>query len=146
MMSKYKMMNSDELSNNRQNNLKPNTWNLIYAQEEIVMKSCFKMCENFYRPLDIKMASDTSALIKLGRKLNVNYIVVKKLEIREDWLLEKKVEISPEFFDNMKNLEKVGKLNYNSFKKLGSLIFFRVFEETNFKELKKKACEFWVFI
>ncbi len=118
--------------------------NQLFAQEELIMKMCINIFDSYHLPLNTKMAYDTSALINLGKNQNINFIIVKKLEIREDWLLEKKVEFSPEFFDNLKNLEKIGKLNYNSLKKLGSIIFFRVFEDTNFRDLKVKACQFWV--
>jgi hypothetical protein len=144
IINKCKSMSSLESRLNKESHNTDMVSNQLFAQEELVLKMCLNMFGSYYLPLNIKMANDTTALLNLGRIQNINFIIVKKLEIREDWLLEKKVEFSAEFFDNLKNLEKIGKLNYNSLKKLGSIIFFRVFEDTNFKDLKLKACQFWV--
>ena len=65
-------------------------------QEELVMKTIYNIFGNYNLPLYDRLINDINALIELERNNKVNYIIFKKLEIREDWLIEKKVEIASE--------------------------------------------------
>ncbi len=46
-------------------------------------------------------------------------------------------------FENLKNLNDKGRLNYSSLKPCGPILVFRIDLELTFEKLKEKSCEIW---
>ena len=67
----------------------------LLSLEEEINRNCIDIVRNYHSPLE-RTIIDINSLINLQKSNKINYIIVKQLEIREEWLIEKKVEISSE--------------------------------------------------
>ena len=82
-------------------------------------------------------------LINQQRNLNLSYIIIKKLDIREEFYNKFNIEESPNLFDNLNELSKQNKLNYAALKGCGPYLIFKLTLESKFNEIKEKCCEYW---
>lgn len=46
-------------------------------------------------------------------------------------------------YENLKNLSRIGRLNYSSLKPCGPILIFRLDLDLTFEKLKEKCCETW---
>ena len=63
--------------------------------EEEITKNGFQIVNNYHSPLE-KLISEYNVFLQMEKSMKLNYIIVKKLEIRQDWLKKKKLEYSAE--------------------------------------------------
>ena len=82
-------------------------------------------------------------LINQQRNLNLSYIIIKKLDIREEFYNKFNIEESPNLYENLRELSQINKLNYGALKGCGPYLIFRLTLESKFNEIKEKCCEYW---
>ena len=82
-------------------------------------------------------------LINQQRNLNLSYLIIKKLDIREEFYNKFNIEESPNLYENLNELSKQNKLNYAALKSCGPYLIFKLTLESKFNEIKEKCCEYW---
>ena len=82
-------------------------------------------------------------LLEQEKKLNITYITIQKLDIREEFYLKFKIKEGNNLCENSNKLSKIGKLNYYNLKSCGPCITFRLTSESIFEEIKNNSCKIW---
>lgn len=82
-------------------------------------------------------------LVVQQKELNISYIIIKKLDIKEEFYINNKIIEVPNLFENLKSISKIGKLNYDSLKNCGPYLVFRLTSDSKFVDVKQKACSMW---
>ena len=82
-------------------------------------------------------------LLEQEKKLNITYITIQKLDIREEFYLKFKIKEGNNLCENLNKLSKIGKLNYYNLKSCGPCITFRLTSESIFEEIKNNSCKIW---
>jgi hypothetical protein len=97
VMKKIKLisMNVDKSSNDQtQDNIMKHA-NLV-NQEDMIKKYLLSIQKNYNLNINEKLRGSLEKLLAYKKTMKVNYIIVKKIDIREDFLKEKKIPISSE--------------------------------------------------
>ena len=82
-------------------------------------------------------------LLEQEKKLNISYITIQKLDIKEEFYLKHKIKEGNNLYENLNKLSKIGKLNYYNLKSCGPCITFRLTSESIFEEIKDNSCKIW---
>lgn len=75
--------------------------------------------------------------------MKINYIIIKKLDLNEDFLKQFRVKDDINTFQTLQKLSALGKLNYQCLKNCGPLLMFKIDLETTFNDIAKKSCDIW---
>ncbi len=82
-------------------------------------------------------------LIEQQKILTISYIIIKKLDIKEEFYNQYKIKEALNNYENLNKLSKNGKLNFATLKLCGPNLIFRLTSESLFKEIKEKCCQIW---
>lgn len=115
----------------------------LYVMEEHILKLFNSIQKNSNATLQEKYKSHVEYLYNLEKEMKVSYILIKKLDIKEDFLRSHKLAESNSLFENLKNLSKIGRLNYYNLKPCGPVLMFRVNMSSTFDEIRRKSCDIW---
>jgi hypothetical protein len=97
VMKKIKLLstNVDKSSNDQtQDNIMKHA-NLV-NQEDMIKKYLLSIQKNYNLNINEKLRGSLEKLLSYKKTMRVNYIIVKKIDIREDFLKDKKIQISSE--------------------------------------------------
>lgn len=88
------MKNHNENAEDMNEEFKRNA-NLLSC-EDAVKKNLFFLQKNYNMNVYEKLKGDIDKLLDFQKSMKVNYLTIKKIDIREEFLKEKKVQISSE--------------------------------------------------
>lgn len=98
-INKEKSNNEKEAINN--NNGNKNKIN-VTSSEEIIRKQFNQIQRNYNLNIHEKLKSNIETLLSMQKVLKVNYIIVKKLDIKEDFLKINRLTVSSEYANPLK--------------------------------------------
>ncbi len=102
----------------------------------LIQNNCNSNLRDKYR------INSIDALVSRQTEMKVTYIIIKKLDIPDEFLNKHRIT-DINVFENLKSLSKKGKLNYNTLKPCGPILMIRITTESSFLDLKKTACSIW---
>lgn len=96
VMKKIKLisMSADRSNDQTQDNIMKHA-NLV-NQEDMIKKQLLSIQKNFNLNISEKLKGGVESMINYAKSMKVNYIIVKKIDIREEFLKEKKIPVSSE--------------------------------------------------
>ena len=80
----------------QQNNQKMESNTNLIEYEDSIKKQLLKIQENYNLSINLRLKGNIEDLIDFQKTLKVNYLLIKKIDIREDFLKDNKVPISSE--------------------------------------------------
>lgn len=116
---------------------------LITLQEQIaklfaqIQMQCNSNLQEKYKRQSIEQ------LINQEIQLKVSYLIIKKLEIYEEFYIQNKIEENQNFYENLKALNQLNLLNYKTLKNCGPNLVFRLTENSRLSEIKERCCAIW---
>ena len=111
--------------------------NQIQKEFNSIQKKCNENLQSKFKVQNIER------LIEQQKNLTISYVIIKKLDIKEEFLSQFKIKEVQNNYENLYKLSKNEKLNFQSLKLCGPNLIFRLTTESKFKELKEKCCEIW---
>ena len=116
---------------------------MITLEEQIqkeflnIQQKCNENLQDKYKVQHIERLIDQQKI------LTISYIIIKKLDIKEEFYKQYKIKEVLNNYENLNKLSKNGKLNFASLKLCGPNLIFRLTSGSQFKEIKTKCCEIW---
>lgn len=98
---------------------------------------------NYNQSLEYKLKKNIDQLTNLQKNMNLNYLIVKKLDFNQEFLNHFRLEEDLNTFQCLQKLSNNGKLNYQVLKSCGSTLMFKIDHSTSFDEVEKKCCDVW---
>lgn len=112
--------------------------------EEQILKLFSKIQQQCQSNLQEKYkVKNIERLLSQQKELRITYIIIKKLEIKEEFYTKHKITEVQNLFENLKSLSKNGILNYSSLKECGPYLIFRLTSDSIFNDIKEKSCSIW---
>ena len=116
---------------------------MITLEEQIqkeflnIQQKCNENLQDKYKVQHIERLIDQQKI------LNISYIIIKKLDIKEEFYNQYKIKEALNNYENLNKLSKNGKLNFGTLKFCGPNLIFRLTSDSLFKEIKEKCCQIW---
>lgn len=140
-----KEIGSQGLAKNKEikqtNQAKETTMKTLDEQIQKLFKTIQEQCKadlfNKYKVQHIER------LLINQKELKITYLIIKKLDIKEEFYNSFNITEVQNLYDNLKSLSRIGKLNYGSLKQCGPYLLFRLTDKSKFNEIKDKSCAVW---
>ena len=131
------VFSTKEKKSNKENN------NIVILKEqiqkrfkEIQYKSNLNLQEKYKK-------NNIEYLLYQEKFLVLHYIILKKLDIKEELFNKLNIIEKKNIFENLQNLEKINNLNYKTLKYSGVNLVFRLTSEEKFQDLFNECCSIW---
>lgn len=120
--------------------------------KETTMKTLDEQIQKLFKTIQEQCKADLFNKFKVQhierllinqKELKITYLIVKKLDIKEEFYNSLNITEAQNLYDNLKSLSRIGKLNYDSLKQCGPYLLFRLTEDSKFSEIKVKSCSVW---
>ena len=134
--------NKDAISNKEKKSNKENN-NIIILKEQIQKRFNEIQHKSNLNWQDKYKKNNIQYLIYQQKVLVLDYIIFKKLDVKEELFYKLNIIEKKNIFENLQNLEKINNLNYKTLKYCGVNLIFRLTSEDKFQDLFNECCSIW---